>query len=272
MNKKQIKLIIDRLNLVQKKSSVRTINEKTLEEILHKNKRKPFFNIDINGGGVGGAYRYRAETTSGVIEYDRKSNHFKFHIDRTTADKNNSCSHILIDTTNRINAVSFEKRTLIRRYLLNREKRKHPEYNIYWDVYKEQFKYQIISSAFGEEFHLPVRNEPYKTEKNLRNAIRNGKKRIIARLRQDKTRNKIKEIKEKLWGNIDNLKKVFVTVNDSINSGNCRPETFETKKAIVKLYGNIEKIRADKLMDIRHDVYVKRAIEYASVKYLKDFS
>jgi hypothetical protein len=273
MKLKQINEILDALNSCQEKAKTRTISEYRLKEELYKLKYKKCFCLSFDGGAVSKSYRYRAESTCGYIKYDRKSKYFEYKIYRNTARQ---CAYgdggYMTTEFNRKYCISVEKLYKIADYLKKREERKYPEYKIYIDYDKLTFKYQLIVKALGEEYHFDYRKKPYANEKNLKKALREGKRRIVQRKRKDLIRQNIFKIKEKIWNNNENLKKIYVTFNDSINSGNCYEQSKETKNKIIEKYGQISMISADKLLEIRDDMYVRRAIEMASIRYVSQFS
>jgi hypothetical protein len=74
--------------------------------------------------------------------------------------------------------------------------------------------------------------------------------------------------KEKVFH--ENLKKVFVTKQDSIKSGNCPAgtENFYKNLDLVKKGFRIRAIRADVLLNIRNDAYTQRAVNEAAKRIL----
>jgi len=263
MNKKQIKEVIDRLNQVQSRASVRLVSDYRLERELHNLKRKKCFYIEFNGGSVCNAYKYPVETTMGWVQYDRKTNHFKFHIGRGWASKvaHGSSGYINVEL-DRLHCISWEKKDNLAKYLLKREQRKYPDYVVVWKQEFKKFKYQLVTRFAHEEYHFPLRDNPY-TEKNMKKKLREGKRLIIARIKADKTRYEMKKYLS------NHANQVFVSVEDSLKSGNCKPETDSFADKIRKEFGNIGAIRADILLEIRNDSYTRRACEVACKKYLK---
>jgi len=274
MNKKQINEIIKRLDECQAKAKTRIIDSDSLKNKLNKLKYKKCFNLVFDGGAVSNSYRYRAESTKGYVKYDRKTNYFDFEINRQTARKRAYGDNGYMTTEfKRLFCVSSKKREIITNYLIKREERKYPEYKIIFDnYYKKTFKYQLIVKALGEEYHFDYRKKPYANETNLKKAMREGKRRIIQRKKANKYHKDILKIREKIWNNSENLKQIYVTFNDSINAGNCNEQSIATKKKIIEKYGQISMIRADKLLEIRNDIYVKRAIETASIRFMSKLS
>lgn len=64
------------------------------------------------------------------------------------------------------------------------------------------------------------------------------------------------------------MRRVWVSVEDSITAGNCREVTNSVERLIKAKYGNIGAIRADALLSFRNDFYVRRAISAASSRKL----
>ena len=65
--------------------------------------------------------------------------------------------------------------------------------------------------------------------------------------------------------NID-LRKVFVSMQDSLNAGNCRAMSEQVEAQVKNIYGNVGGIRADMLLKIRDDFYSRRAIASAKTR------
>lgn len=62
--------------------------------------------------------------------------------------------------------------------------------------------------------------------------------------------------------NID-LRKVFVSLQDSLDAGNCRAMSEQVEAQVKNIYGNVGGIRADMLLKIRDDFYSRKAIASA---------
>ncbi len=62
--------------------------------------------------------------------------------------------------------------------------------------------------------------------------------------------------------NVD-FRRVWVSVHDSIAAGNCKSMTEQVEAQVKRIYGNVGGVRADILLNIRDDIYSRRAITAA---------
>lgn len=270
MKKRTIEKIMNRLEEVQARSSARIVYPHALYNILQENKRKKCFNIYMDGGHVPNSYKYPAETTYVHIQYDRKTKHLYYKINRGRSNHvpygDKGTVTILYDRIDCVSSKLHNRYNKIIRNIKTREINKTIP-----DKYKNNFKYELVYndkiipvvSFLGEDYHFNPRKEIYKTDRGIKNAIRSGKKEIIDRKKRDKKRNK------KYQFFIQDMAGVMVTIKDSIDSGNCEWGTNIIVEKIKKLFGNeIKEIEATELLRIENTIYTRRACEYAKERQL----
>jgi len=188
MKKNQIEQIIEKLNFSEKKSSSRTIGEEAVRKILEALKRKPFFSLKMDGGGVANSYKYKADSTHLNVQYDRETDYFKFGCMRTYAAKvpYGRGPKKEINTETRSLCVSPETREKMKQAVVEKLQPLFPNYKL--EVHDDlTVKYQLVVEHAGEEYHFQTKDKPY-AEKNLLKKIEEGKWKIKERQALDKKR------------------------------------------------------------------------------------
>jgi len=139
---------------------------------------------------------------------------------------------------------------------------------------RKRAKFQLVVEYKNEEYHFGYTLEMY-SDRTLRKKIQEG----IAYIKERRSRRAQEILKNRLARRIqkwlaspEKLKQVWVTVQDSLNAGNCKAQTmsvYETLQARLGTSKEIGAVRADYLLTIRDDFYAKRAIERAILRKLQ---
>lgn len=120
-----------------------------------------------------------------------------------------------------------------------------------------------------ELYHFDNEISNWRTRNPFTIAVTAFKKRRIAARDQAKQ----KAFESLCFSNLD---KIFVSVEDSLQSGNCQSNTLSTRIDVMKELGldpeTIIAVRADVLMDVRNDNYSKRAVWYSFTNHYKEKS
>jgi len=116
--------------------------------------------------------------------------------------------------------------------------------------YDREEKSLMLVDGFGEQYHLPE----IQTVKYAKNCVKNA----IAAFRKRRAE-KVK---------IDMPEKIWVSVEDSYDAGNCHTETNRFAAEVMKKIGADGHVcvRADVILAIRNDNYTRRAVSYAATR------
>lgn len=132
------------------------------------------------------------------------------------------------------------------------------EYQIVWAEQSRGFDLKTIEGFLIKGFH--VKN--IDLEKARRKAAQERTKTLTVRLQE-------REQKQNYRKELRNLTHIWVGFDDSIQAGNCKTATENFNRQVNEILGGgkVGGLRADYLISIRDDVYVRRAIAAASRRY-----
>jgi hypothetical protein len=137
------------------------------------------------------------------------------------------------------------------------------------NVYKDKNDWCYQDRESKELYHFDNKIKYWRTRNPFIIALSAFKKRrAIA-----KEKASAKELELRCFSNLD---KFFVSVEDSIQSGNCVPYTNTTRIDVMNKLGIdtnlVIAVRADVLMNIRNDFYSKRAVWFSFITHYKEKS
>ena len=135
--------------------------------------------------------------------------------------------------------------------VVDAEKINPREYRITWVEQGRGFELKLVDGWLIRGHH--VRTATIEQARNRVRKIRSeGAKKVrLGRLEQK------------------NLTKIWVGYDDSIQSGNCQSATKNFQARLCDIFGNgeIGGLRADKLIELRDDIFTRRAIAAAAARY-----
>lgn len=130
--------------------------------------------------------------------------------------------------------------------LIDAEKIAPREYRLTWLEQSKGFELKPVSGWLIRGFHVEAKS----LEAARKKSATSRKQAIAAHLaaRQEKR----------------DLSTTFVGLDDSFAAGNCRPATLAFYEQVNARFGEIGGLRADVLLEMRNDIYARRAISAAS--------
>ena len=130
----------------------------------------------------------------------------------------------------------------------------HREYQITWVEQSRGFDLKIVDGFLIRGYHVKAKTIDAARKK----AVKARQKALKAAL----------EIRQKRLDIVRKYSRIWVSLQDSLEAGNCMASSKQVEEQLKHRFGNIGGVRADILLKFRDDIFTRKAVAVAARRYV----